>query len=333
MPTPGGDGETDLLDSHGNRIQWAVLAAHHAETTRRSRQAMVELVRAGYQIGPPPYGYRALRIRVTDPTGHSKLRAVLVPDWQTAAVVKQIFTWRADHGLKFSVIADRLNRDPRQYPAPVPNGRWTAKAVRRVITNPKYVGRQVWARTVAGRPAPVEQWVTSAPKMHEPLVDERTFHRAQPRPAAPPTGTADAPPERGMNTHRWTPRRSGPVRRLRRGELGLNALAGGRRRGPGCTPSHRTESNCLRSAPRLHRRIQSTLDSMRIWREGRMSVTRGQCPSGRHRSAHLWTGLFLSAFLGQLEEIVGGAVQGRAQGGQRPDLHLARLFGHKVRYG
>lgn len=173
-------GDDVLADAHGNRIQWAALAAHHAETTRRARQAMVELVRAGYQIGPPPYGYRALRIRVTDPSGHSKLRAVLVPDWQTAAVVKQIFIWRADHGLTFAAIAARLNSDPRQYPAPVPNGRWTAKAVRRIVTNAKYTGRQVWARTVAGRLAPVEQWVTSAPKVHEPLVDERTFHRAQP---------------------------------------------------------------------------------------------------------------------------------------------------------
>jgi Recombinase len=181
-------GDDELVDAHGNRIQWAALTAHHAETTRRARQAMVELVRAGYQIGPPPYGYRALRIRVTDPSGHSKLRAVLVPDWQTAAVVKQIFLWRADHGLTFAVIAARLNSDPRQYPAPVPNGRWTAKAVRRIVTNVKYTGRQVWARTVAGRPAPVEQWVTSAPKVHEPLVDERTFHRAQP-------GVADGPPD------------------------------------------------------------------------------------------------------------------------------------------
>ncbi len=169
---------TEFVDAHGNRIQWAVLAAHHAETTRRSRQAMVELVRAGYQIGPPPYGYRALRIRVTDPSGHSKLRAVLVPDWQTAAVVTQIFTWRADHGSAFAAIARRLNRDPRQYPAP--SGRWSAQSVRRIVTNPKYVGRQVWARTVAGRPVPVEQWVTSAPKVHEPLVDERTFRQAQP---------------------------------------------------------------------------------------------------------------------------------------------------------
>ncbi|SFQ18662.1 recombinase family protein [Amycolatopsis rubida] len=181
-------GDDLLADAHGNRIQWAALSAHHAETTRRARAAMVELVRAGYQIGPPPYGYRALRIRVTDPSGHSKLRAVLVPDWQTAAVVKQIFIWRADRGLTFAVIAAQLNNDPRQYPAPVPNGRWTAKAVRRIVTNVKYTGRQVWARTVAGRPAPVEQWVTSAPKVHEPLVDERTFHRAQP-------GAADSPPD------------------------------------------------------------------------------------------------------------------------------------------
>jgi hypothetical protein len=197
VPEPG-DGDGELLDAHGNRIQWAVLAAHHAETTRRARRAMVELVRAGYQIGPPPYGYRALRIRVTDPTGRSQLRAVLVPDWQTAAVVRQIFRWRAEDGLGFAAIAQRLNADARQYPPPVQTGRWTAKAVRRVITNPKYVGRQVWARTVAGRPTPAEQWVTSGPNAHEPLVDPRTFHRAQPchdeSPHDVTDPTDDAPP-------------------------------------------------------------------------------------------------------------------------------------------
>jgi len=177
---------TEFTDPHGNRVRWAVLSAHHAETTRRARQAMVDIVRAGYQIGPPPYGYRALRIRVTDPTGYSKLRTVLVPDWPTAAVVKQIFTWRADHGHTFNAIATQLNADPHQYPAPVPGGRWTAKAVRRIITNPKYVGRQVWARTVSGRPATVEHWVVSGLHAHEPLIDEYSFRRAQPSPM--PTG-------------------------------------------------------------------------------------------------------------------------------------------------
>lgn len=183
-----GTSEGELVDAQGNRIQWAALAAHHAETTRRARQAMVELVRAGYQIGPPPYGYRALRIRITDPTGHSKLRAVLVPDWRTAAAVKQIFIWRADHGLTFAVIAARLNSDRGQYPAPTPAGPWTAKAVRR--SNVKYTGRQVWARTVAGQPAPMERWVTSAPNVHERLVDDRTFHRAQPGPTELPPSSA-----------------------------------------------------------------------------------------------------------------------------------------------
>ncbi|RSM65002.1 hypothetical protein DMH04_50030 [Kibdelosporangium aridum] len=187
-------GDRELLDARRNRIQRAALAAHHAETTRRARAAMVEIVRAGYQIGPPPYGYRALRIRVITPNGRSKLRAVLVPDWQTAAVVRQIFIWRADHRLKFAVIAARLNSDPRQYPAPVPSGRWNAKAVRRIATNPKYVGRQVWARTVAGCPVPTEQWITSAPNAHQQLIDERTFRRAQP---GPPDYSLDAtdPPD------------------------------------------------------------------------------------------------------------------------------------------
>jgi hypothetical protein len=176
-------GDVELVDADGRRIQWAVLAAHHAGTTSRARQAMVEIVRAGYQLGPPPYGYRALRIRVADPSGRSKLRTVLVPDWETAAVVKQVFAWRAHHGLKLAAIAARLNDDLSQYPAPRPSGRWTAKAVQRIVTNVKYTGRQVWARTVDGRPTPAEQWVTSAPKVHEPLIDERTFHLAQERTA------------------------------------------------------------------------------------------------------------------------------------------------------
>ena len=105
--------------------------------------------------------------------------ALPISDWHTAAVVGQIFHWRADQGLGFRAIARRLNTEPILYPSPSGNRPWTPGAVRRVVTNPRYTGRQVWARTAAGRPVPVEQWVTSAPMVHEPLVDDRTFHRAQ----------------------------------------------------------------------------------------------------------------------------------------------------------
>ncbi len=140
---------------------------------------MIELVRAGYQVGAPPYGYRTLRLRVTDTVGHTRLRTVLVPHWQTAAVVRTIFRWRTDYGLGFAAIATRLNADPHQYPPPTQPGRWSAEAVRRIVGNPKYTGRQIWARTVAGRPVPIEQWVTSGPNAHEPLIDQETFHRAR----------------------------------------------------------------------------------------------------------------------------------------------------------
>lgn len=157
----------------------AVLTAHHAETTQRARNAITELVRNGYHVGPPPYGYRALRIRITTDTGHGAFRIVLVPDWRTAAVVVHIFSLRVDEGLGFAAIAHRLNNDLRRHPTPSGSGKWSAAGVRRVVTNPRYTGRQVWARTVAGQPVPIEQWVTSKPMVHEPLVDETTFQRAQ----------------------------------------------------------------------------------------------------------------------------------------------------------
>jgi hypothetical protein len=96
-------------------------------------------------------------------------------------VVRQIFVWRVDDELKLATIAERLNTDLRQYPSPMPPGRWTTDSVRRIVGNIKYTGLQAWARTVAGRPAPPEQWITSRPNAHEPLIDERTFRQAQPR--------------------------------------------------------------------------------------------------------------------------------------------------------
>lgn len=144
---------------------------------------MADIVRAGYQLGPPPYGYTALRIRITSPDGQSKLRAVLVPDRATAPVVRQVYQWRTDPDRpSFTEIAHRLNHDPHRYPPPTPNGRWSATTVKRLVTNPKYTGRQVWARTTHRAAAPAKKWITSAPCVHEPLVDDHAWRHAQPAP-------------------------------------------------------------------------------------------------------------------------------------------------------
>jgi hypothetical protein len=193
-----GAGDGELRDGpSSNRNRRVVLAVHHAETTRRARRAMIELVQAGGQVGPPPYGYRAISRRVSDRAAGTAVRAVLVPDHRTAAVVTRIFCWRADDGLSFAVIARRLNEDPRQYPPPGSSGRWCARNVRRIVTNVKYTGRQVWGRTSGGRPVPIAQWVMSAPGVHEPLIDPRTFYRAQPSATARrgrSANRADSPP-------------------------------------------------------------------------------------------------------------------------------------------
>jgi hypothetical protein len=165
-PNPVGTG-TDGVRTYSDRTQAAVLAAHYAETTQRARRAMVELVRAGYQIGPAPYGYRTLRIRVTDSTGHGRFRVVLVPDWHTAAVVTQIFYWRADQGLGFRAIARRLNTEPRRYPSrpgtdrgiPVPSG---ASSPTRATPDAKS-GPAPWPanRSRSSSGSPRRRWSTS----------------------------------------------------------------------------------------------------------------------------------------------------------------------------
>ncbi|MEX5637700.1 hypothetical protein AB1460_35255, partial [Parafrankia sp. FMc2] len=77
-----------------------LLARHHAWTTERARQAQIDLVRAGYHLGPVPFGYRAHRVTVSDANGVMRRRVRLVIDPASAATVGMIYRWR---------IEDRLN--------------------------------------------------------------------------------------------------------------------------------------------------------------------------------------------------------------------------------
>lgn len=112
------DTGTEVVRTYSDRIQAAVLAAHHAETTQRARRAMVELVRAGYQIGPAPYGYRTLRIRVTAATGHARFRG------RAGAGLAHRWSGRADlllaRGPGNGVPRDRPSTQHRTAPIPVP---------------------------------------------------------------------------------------------------------------------------------------------------------------------------------------------------------------------
>src|SRR5207302_2179812 len=65
----------------------------------KSRVMLAELTRCGWNIGAAPYGYRLRTVRVIDPDGRVRRRSRLAVHPVEAAVVRQIFTWRAASGL------------------------------------------------------------------------------------------------------------------------------------------------------------------------------------------------------------------------------------------
>ncbi len=150
----------------------------------------------GYNIGKPPYGYLAEKLRhpVKAKAHEGKTKHRLVPDSVRGPVVTQIFLWRAVHRLGYDEIATRLNLDPDRYPPPDPIlgegrrriGAWTGGSVREVLDNPKHTGYMVWnrrkrghrARGVKGRVNPPTAWVWSARPTHEPLVTREIFAAA-----------------------------------------------------------------------------------------------------------------------------------------------------------
>jgi site-specific DNA recombinase len=152
--------------------------------TAMATQAQIE---GRYLGGRPPYGYSLID---TGPhpnpakAADGKQLRVLAIDEPAAAVVVRIFAeFLAGAGIY--AITERLTADGIACPSAhdrarnlyrslSPSSSWCSQR-----SNTQNTGRQVWARTIAGRPAPVEQWITSAPMAHQPLVELRTFLLAQ----------------------------------------------------------------------------------------------------------------------------------------------------------
>ncbi|TGA95460.1 recombinase family protein [Streptomyces sp. MZ04] len=145
-------------------------------------------VREGWNIGKPPYGYRAKAYRHPNPAkaarGATKSR--LEPDGARAETVTQIALWRYHEGIGYSTIVDRLNADPDRYPPPTPpggsaraRGAWSKSTVCDLLRNPKYTGYQVFNRRATrsrrGAVNDPQLWVWSLEPVHEPLIPKWMF--------------------------------------------------------------------------------------------------------------------------------------------------------------
>jgi site-specific DNA recombinase len=179
-----------------NRIKIRVRAAMAA-------QAQIE---GRFLGGRPPYGYRLI-----DAGPHpnpakaadGKRLHVLGIDESVAGVVERIFAeFIAGYGIY--AIAERLTADGVPCPSAHDPGRnrhrcgiaWNKYAVRAILTNPRYTGRQVWNRqrkdevlidvhdVALGHMTKMRwndqgKWIYSEQVVHPPIIDDETFRQAQ----------------------------------------------------------------------------------------------------------------------------------------------------------
>jgi site-specific DNA recombinase len=185
-----------LSKGERNRIKLRVRAAMSAQAALEGR----------FLGGRPPYGYR-----IADAGPHpnpakaadGKRLHKLEPDPETACVVRRIFAeYLAGRGL--FAIAEGLTRDRIPSPSQQDRARnphrtgegWSKSAVRVILRNPRYTGRQVWNKqrkdeilldvddVAAGyetrmRWNDTSSWVWSDSIVHEPLISDEDFDAAQ----------------------------------------------------------------------------------------------------------------------------------------------------------
>ncbi|MFG1740269.1 recombinase family protein [Micromonospora chalcea] len=179
-----------------NRIKLRVRTAMAAQTLLEGR----------YLGGRPPYGY-TLRDLGPHPNpakaADGKHLKGLIPDEQTAPIVRRIFAEFLS-GIGLFAIAEGLTANHVPCPSAHDRARnrhrsgiaWSKSAVRVILTNPRYTGRQVWNKqrtdevlldvddvamghTGVMRWNPRDKWVVSKELTHEPLIDDATFEEAQ----------------------------------------------------------------------------------------------------------------------------------------------------------
>ncbi|MFD0884120.1 recombinase family protein, partial [Streptosporangium algeriense] len=172
----------------------------------RTSMAALAQVEGRYLGGRPPYGYRLVDLGPHPNPGKAadgkRLRG-LEPDPVTSEVVRRIFReFRWGRGIY--AIAEGLIRDGVLCPSAYDPARnrhregaaWSKGAVRAILTNPRYTGRQVWNKQrkdevlidvhdvalghmTKQRWNDADQWIWSEQITHEPLVSLEEFQQAQ----------------------------------------------------------------------------------------------------------------------------------------------------------
>lgn len=181
--------DSERADNSGSHItvplKNMINEAYAADISKKVRSQAHQSMKSGEFIGGrPPYGYRK------DPDNCHKL----LPDENTAPVVRQIFTWAAD-SVPLNQMVKRLNEagvlTPSHYKAScglikhenlMGSGAWQTMTVSKILADAVYTGDMVQGKTtIIGHrqvPTPPEDWIVVR-GTHEALVSRELFAQAQ----------------------------------------------------------------------------------------------------------------------------------------------------------
>ncbi|MEX5637359.1 recombinase family protein [Parafrankia sp. FMc2] len=191
-----------------NRVKVRVRAAMAA-------QAKVE---GHFLGGRPPYGYRLIDLgphpNPSKAADGRKLHGLALDEVAAPVVVRIFAEFLLGRGI--FAIAEMLTRDGIPSPSahdPARNTHrsgkaWSKGAVRAILTNPRYTGRQVWNRqrkdevlldvedvslghTTKLRWNPADKWIWSEETAHPEIIDTETFTQVQELLAGRGRGTGD----------------------------------------------------------------------------------------------------------------------------------------------
>ena len=183
---------SDNFDSNEMSVmapfQFAMNEVYLRDTSKKIKQVMNQKRVNGEYCACPPFGY------MKSPDDKGKL----IPNPDTADTVKYIFKLAAD-GISCRAIAEILTKEgyitPLQYRVKTGNfgekgaaratSEWVNTTVKRIITNPVYLGHTVLGKTKSptikskGKlKVTKEEWIVTE-NTHIPLVSEETFEKSQ----------------------------------------------------------------------------------------------------------------------------------------------------------
>lgn len=183
---------TDNFDSFEDNLyapfQFAMNDVYIRDASRKVKAVLSQKKKNGKYCACPPYGYKK----------STRNRDILIPDEETAPIVKMIFDYAA-RGTSVLAITDFLTDThvitPLKYRvlyrdefgvegAARATDRWTYTTVKRIIQNRVYLGDSVFGKTK--KPSPKSPAKLSVPKedwliiegTHEPLVSQEIFDLA-----------------------------------------------------------------------------------------------------------------------------------------------------------